>query len=57
MKLSEVRTHADIQNMQKTSEQTRVIENKLYLAEQNRHKEMQKKLDNIRKNVGALQNC
>lgn len=51
-KLNEVKLTADVRTEQKTTHQYRVIENKLYLAEQNREKEIQKKLENIRKHVG-----
>lgn len=48
-KLNEVRATVDMLESQKTEEKTRIIENKLSTAEQNREKEIQKKLDNIRK--------
>ncbi|XP_055547695.1 GYF domain-containing protein gyf-1 isoform X1 [Wyeomyia smithii] len=48
-KIKEVRTTADLLETQKTEEKTRIIENKLSTAEQNREKELQKKLENIRK--------
>jgi hypothetical protein len=54
IKLSEVRNFADLRDEQKLSEQTRIIENKLFVAEQNREREIQKKLDNIRKHVGLF---
>ncbi|XP_058447850.1 GYF domain-containing protein gyf-1 isoform X2 [Malaya genurostris] len=48
-KLKEVRTTVDMLESQKLEEKTRIIENKLSTAEQNREKELQKKLENIRK--------
>lgn len=54
IKLSEVRNSADLRDEQKLSEQTRIIENKLFVAEQNREREIQKKLENIRKHVGLF---
>lgn len=48
-KIAEVRVQVDSRENLKTEEQTRIIENKLYLAEQKREKEIQKKLENIRK--------
>ncbi|XP_035777603.1 stathmin-like isoform X2 [Anopheles albimanus] len=48
-KLNEVRATVDQIEAQKCNEQTRIIENKLSTAEQNREKELQKKLDAIRK--------
>lgn len=48
-KLNEVRATVDQIEAQKTTEKTRIIENKLSTAEQNREKELQKKLENIRK--------
>lgn len=54
-KLNEVRATIDQIEALKTTEKTRIIENKLSTAEQNREKELQKKLENIRKHVGFLQ--
>lgn len=48
-KLNEVRATVDLLESQKSEEKTRVIENKLSTAEQNREKELQKKLETIRK--------
>ncbi|KXJ75777.1 hypothetical protein RP20_CCG011087 [Aedes albopictus] len=48
-KLNEVRATVDLLESQKSEEKTRIIENKLSTAEQNREKEIQKKLDLIRK--------
>lgn len=49
VKLAEVKNHVDTLENLKLEEKTRIIENKLYTAEQNREKEIQKKLENIRK--------
>lgn len=38
---------------QKLEEKTRIIENKLYTAEQNREKEIQKKIEKVQKLVGV----
>lgn len=46
-----MRSTADTRESHKSSIQTRIIENKLSTAEMNREKEMQKKLENIRKHV------
>lgn len=48
-KLNEVRATVDLLESQKSEEKTRIIENKLSTAEQNREKELQKKLETIRK--------
>lgn len=48
-KLNEVRATVDLLESLKSEEKTRIIENKLSTAEQNREKELQKKLDTIRK--------
>lgn len=53
-KLATVRTNADAQMSQKAVEKMNVFENKLFIAEQNREKELQKKLDSIRRHVGFL---
>lgn len=50
VKVSEVRHTADTREARE--EQTRIIENKLFIAERNRTKEMEKRLENIRKHVG-----
>lgn len=52
VKLSEVKEAADKRENRKSSESTRIYENKLFVAEQNREKEIQKKLENIKKHVG-----
>lgn len=46
-----MRAAADTREIKKSTVQTRIIENKLSTAEINRGKEIQKKLDNIRKHV------
>lgn len=51
-KLNEVRATVDLLESQKSEEKTRIIENKLSTAEQNREKELQKKLETLRKHVG-----
>lgn len=48
------RAHADARENQKAMEKLHIFENKLFLAEQNREKELQKKLDTIRMHVGFL---
>lgn len=48
-KIAEVKSYIDTLESQKLEEKARIIENKLYTAEQNREKEIQKKLENIRK--------
>lgn len=48
-KLNEVRATVDLLESQKSEEKTRIIENKLSTAEQNREKELQKKLETLRK--------
>ncbi|XP_058061194.1 uncharacterized protein LOC131211643 isoform X2 [Anopheles bellator] len=48
-KLNEVRATVDQIEAEKTTHKTRILENKLSTAEQNREKELQKKLENIRK--------
>lgn len=48
------RAHADARENQKAMEKLHIFENKLYLAEQNREKELQKKLDTIRLHVGFI---
>lgn len=52
VKLSEVRHTADTKEARE--EQTRVIENKLFVAERNRMKELEKRLEGIRKHVGSF---
>lgn len=52
VKISEVKEAADKRENRKSSESTRIYENKLFVAEQNREKEIQKKLENIKKHVG-----
>ncbi|CRL05871.1 CLUMA_CG018918, isoform A, partial [Clunio marinus] len=47
VKVSEVRHTADTREARE--EQTRIIENKLFIAERNRTKELEKRLENIRK--------
>lgn len=42
---------AENRELQK-SEQTRVIDNKLFMAEQNRIRELEKRLESIRRHVG-----
>lgn len=42
---------ADARENEKAMEKLHVFENKLFIAEQNREKEIQKKLDSIRKHV------
>lgn len=50
-KLAEVKQIADARENEKALEKLHVFENKLFVAEQNREKEIQKKLENIRKHV------
>lgn len=42
---------ADVRENEKALEKRHVFENKLFIAEQNREKEIQRKLENIRKHV------
>lgn len=51
IKLAEVKILVDEREQEKTMEIKHVFENKLFLAELKREKELQKKLDNIRKHV------
>lgn len=51
-KVSNVRSNVDTRVNEISSSQTRIIENKLSTAEMNREKEIQKKIENIRKHVG-----
>lgn len=46
------RANADARENQRAMEKLHIFENKLFLAEQNREKEIQKKLDSIRRHVG-----
>lgn len=50
VKVPEVRHTADTKEARE--EQTRIIENKLFIAERNRALEMERRLENIRKHVG-----
>lgn len=45
---------ADARENEKTMEKKHIFANKLYIAEMNREKELQKKLDIIRKHVGLI---
>lgn len=45
---------ADARENEKALEKLHVFENKLFIAEQNREKEIQKKLENIRRHVCFL---
>lgn len=51
-KIINVRFNGDTRVNAKSAVQTRIIENKLSTAEMNREKEIQKKLEIIRKHVG-----
>jgi stathmin len=53
-KLTEIRASIDTRDIKKSTEQTRIIENKLSTAEMNREKELQKKLDKIQEHVRML---
>lgn len=53
-KLAEVKIAADARETEKCMEKRHVFANKLYMAELNREKELQKKLDAIRKHVRFL---
>lgn len=52
IKLAEVKIAADTRETEKSMEKRHVFANKLYVAEMNRERELQKKLDIIRKHVG-----
>lgn len=45
---------ADARETEKSMEKRHVFANKLYIAEMNRERELQKKLDIIRKHVGFI---
>lgn len=51
IKLAEVKIAADARETEKSMEKRHVFANKLYIAEMNREKELQKKLDICRKHV------
>lgn len=53
-KLAEVKQMVDARENEKAMEKLHVFENKLFIAEQNREKEIQKKLENIRRHVRFL---
>lgn len=50
--MAEVKIAADARETEKCMEKRHVFQNKLYIAELNRERELQKKLDVIRKHVG-----
>lgn len=49
VKIAEIKNQIDQLETQKIEEKARIIENKLYTAEQNREKEIQKKIETVRK--------
>lgn len=49
VKIAEIKTQVEESIITKVEEKAKIIENKLYTAEQNREREIQKKLENIRK--------
>lgn len=53
-KIAEIKIAVDARENEKSMELKHIFENKLYAAELNREKELQKKLDPIRKHVRVL---
>ncbi|KRF98430.1 uncharacterized protein Dwil_GK14732, isoform B [Drosophila willistoni] len=49
IKIAEIKTQNDQLESQKLEEKARIIENKLFTAEQNREKELQKKIEKVQK--------